>query len=173
MPSPDRKFDIETFNKNKDESNYWEFTDNEDIEVVQYSIMNNEYYERKKKPKDLIEEYYAYYENGNLKKEARCFMNNFIGKAYIYDSTGKLTEIIDYDINYKYSLENVLCFVKKHKIDLLHKHTIIKRYEDKKRGYGYCWFIMWQNPRKKGLTVVILSGEDGKILEKRTEYLKM
>jgi len=166
-----RKFNIETFDTYKDESDYWHFTDKDGFEVVQFDL-GDAFVERRKKHKDLFEEYYVYYENGNLKQEARCFINNgFLkGKGYFYDLMGRLEEVIDYDIPYKYTWENVLDFVKKNKIKLYDTHTLIQRYKDKEKGY--CWWIRWKMPWEQKVCLVMLSGEDGRILDKKIGSFK-
>ena len=131
-----------------------------------------EFGERRKKQGDLFEEYYIYYESGNLKHEACIFIKNgfFKGKGYLYDITGNLKEVIDYDAPYKYTWEDVLKFVKKHKIDLYDTYTIIDR--DKNVKYGHYWDIAWKVPSTMNVYVVILSGEDGRILMQRIDTFK-
>jgi len=171
MPSPDRKFDIETFNKNKNESDYRYFTDNDVFEVVQFYVGDGKgFVESRRNPKELFEEYYTYYENGDIKQEARRFRNKgfFKGNGYFYDLTGELTEVINYDVPYKYTWEDVLKFGKKHKINLYDTCTYITRYYNKKEGY--CWDIAWKAPSDPMVSnVVILSGEDGRILMQRID----
>jgi hypothetical protein len=165
-----RKFDIEAFNKHKDESDYWSFTDKNGVEIVQLKLGDGDgFIERQRKPKELFEEYYAYYENGNLKQEAHCFIHNgfFKGEGYFYNLIGELIKVIDYDIPYTYTWENILDFIKKNNIDPYNEHTFIQRYEDKEKGY--CWDVMWRIPSELAVNVVILSGEDGRILEKRID----
>ena len=166
-----KKFNIDEFNKNKDESEYWYFTDADGYNVVQYSVIDV-FVEYRRKPEDLFGEYRTYYSDGNLKEEKQQLLNNgfFKGKGYRYDSTGRLIEEIDYDIPYKYTWENILDFIKDHTIDVYDSHTLIQRYKDKEKGF--CWLIMWKSSLKAELNVVMLSGEDGNILEERTAKME-
>jgi hypothetical protein len=161
-----RKFDVEAFNKNKNESDYRYFTDQDGYSVVQYGDANG-FVELRKKPGDLFEEYRAFYGNGSLKEEKLCLLNRGFckGKGYVYHPAGMLVEVIDYDAPYKYTWENVLNFVKKNSINLYDSHTLIQRYEDREKGF--CWHITWKVPMKPAVNVAILSGEDGRVLEQR------
>jgi hypothetical protein len=160
-----RKFDVEAFNKNKNESDYWCFMDQDGYNVVQYG--SDRFVELRKKQGDLFEEYRVFYSDGSLKEEKQCFINDgfFKGKGYLYNPAGMLVEVIDYDAPYKYTWENVLLFVKKNSINLYDSHTLIQRYEDREKGF--CWYIKWKVPMKPAVNVAILSGEDGHVLEQR------
>lgn len=166
-----KKFDIEAFDKNKNESGHWYFTDEQGYDIHQYSVTDG-FVEYRKKSKDLFEEYYAFYSNGNLKEKKNVFINSGFNKGvgYFYDEQGNLTEEINYDIPYKYTWEQVYDFAVKHDIDLYDFHTLIQRYQDKERDY--CWFITWRVPFAPEITTIILSGENGNILEEKKDFLE-
>ena len=103
------KFDIETFNKNKNPSNEWDITGDLIDERRLYKSHDSTYVEFITYKKEFYSEYRKYYSNGNLKERGKHYDHNdsffAVGIWEYYDIDGKLIKTVDEDaklkMNYK------------------------------------------------------------------------
>ena len=132
-----RYFDIKTFNENQDRSGNYRYT-TYDMSIRQYTLYDSNrllegYVEDCRELHTPYSYYYRYDTRGRLRQMAVSFSGILIGKAYSYDSLGRITEEKDYSAPYKFKLSNLIEKMKKeYGCDLLNK----KRVADMTRSEG-------------------------------------
>ncbi len=157
-----KTFDIETFNKNKNDLNSYTFV-TKDSAVVKQRKMQFDYYEIIKPKNSYFQTRNRYYSNGNLKSTVQDFPNDFLaGVMKEYDQQGTLIKETDYDKPYTFTFDNLLKFIKKRGIDMNGDYFMITRGIDD--GIPY-WGIDWEKEDKSGLKHVGINGITGKIVQ--------
>ena len=105
-----RKFDVEEF-MNTYNGNSVDFIENEcRIQKFDHKYKNGdvEYVENISFVGSLFHTVYFYYSNGNLKEEIHLFDNNLFGIETHYSIDGKITEEINHEKHFKYSIYDVI-----------------------------------------------------------------
>ena len=132
-----RRFDIETFDKNKrkqfryitsDSDQIYEFTDGAGVFHEQvYS--DSLYYEKIIYPDSLIFDAYVFYPNGSIKIFNRALIKGTVevGNKLHFDEQGNVIEIINHDEPYKFTLDQVLDYMKKNDIDIWDENVSLAR----------------------------------------------
>ena len=110
-------FDIKTFNEKQDRSGNYRYT-TYDMSIRQYALNDSngqltDYVEDCKELHTPYSYYYRYDTKGRLRQMSVLFSRFFIGKAYSYDSLGRITETIDYSAPYKFKLSDLIEKMKK------------------------------------------------------------
>lgn len=156
-------FDIKKFNKNKDESEEYVFTDNGGTITTQYGNSDIGYFEYSIKENSLFENTKTYYNSGELKSKGVTYINNNFQKGiwYYYNKEGNIEKTIDFDEPYLYAWEDLKNFCDKNEINLyLHTTTIAREIIDGKPTWEIDFFY------GNGATKVIkLDGKTGEILD--------
>ena len=157
------KFDKELFDRCQKDGFYEYHHDNY---TVLLSDLGNVYGKAITLDSCAIKYYTNYYKKElTVKSTATRLYDMYIGKIRYYDPQGKLLEISDEDAPYKYTIEDVVKFIKdKYDVDLL------------KREKGWSWTLISRSPTptphymlrfhtKEGLPVVYsIDGIDGTII---------
>ena len=124
-----RYFDIKTFNENQDRSGNYRYT-TYDMSIRQYSLYDSNrllegYVEDCRELHTPYSYYYRYDTRGRLRQMSVSFSGIHIGKAYSYDSLGRITEEKDYSAPYKFKLSDLIEKMKKeYGCDLLNKERV-------------------------------------------------
>ena len=124
-----RYFDIKTFNENQDRSGNYRYT-TYDMSIRQYSLHDSNrllegYVEDCRELHTPYSYYYRYDTRGRLRQMSVSFSGILIGKAYSYDSLGRITEEKDYSAPYKFKLSDLIEKMKKeYGCDLLNKERV-------------------------------------------------
>ncbi len=159
------KFDIETFNKNKDQAENYIFTLKDSTEVTQFGNKDSGYYEYKTIiNKRQFKKYTEYYNSGNLKVNGEVYENDFASGTWnYYDKQGSLEKTIDYDQAFTYTWDDILKFVEDKKIDLSKNTTRISRTTE---GTIPTWKVTWHydGGRLKSTTI---NGKTGEVIEEK------
>jgi hypothetical protein len=158
-----KTFDIETFNKNKNNLNDYHFTLENGTIVWQHANKGG-YWETLKTKDSIFESYFGYYENGKLKTTIdKRFPNNSlsIGILKEYNQQGILIKETDLDKPYTYTWEDVKTYLQNHGVTDFEKDVFnIRRWSDEKRTF---WEIQFTGKYKKeeGKFVIELDGKTG------------
>lgn len=157
-----KTFDIETFEKNKNDINEYTFI-SKDSSIIEQSRWHSGYEETIKYKESHIQKYNKYYNSGTLKMSGMYFDANFNkGVWKEYDENGKLIEETDYDAPYKFTWEDILAFIKKRKIDMDNEYLRITRDVVDSKPF---WGITYEKEGKTGLIHIGIDGYNGKIVQ--------
>ena len=164
------RFDIETFEKNKDEANDYEFT-LEDGTQIRQSGGSVDYLEFiTPPPPNLFITVKNYYKSGSLKGYVIRYPNNFMKLRKEYDEDGRLTEYINYDTPFKFTFEQLLELLKKQEdpIDLKDRFTEIYRLAE---GDKVTWTVEYTRYKTGSdghseLIIMTIDGITGEILKR-------
>ena len=132
-----KRFDIETFDRNKrkeqgyisnNNDSIYEFTDSTGVYHEQTST-DKFYYEKIIYPDSLVYDAYVFYRNGAIKIFGRSLIKGVVnlGNLVYFDEQGNVTEVINRDEPYKFTLEQVLDYMKKNDIDIWDKNVGLYR----------------------------------------------
>lgn len=124
------KFDIERFEKNKDENNKYCFIDEEGYSVMEKKPADY-YWQGRRKLDELFQEYYKFYADGSIAEKGMQYYNFFLsGIWYEYDKKGKLIKTLDREKPYKnYPWEKFRALLEdEYKLDLFNPAVTISRY---------------------------------------------
>ncbi len=151
-----KKFDIETFNRNKTHLNRHIDTLNNGT-IIKQSESSDFYDEIIKTEKSYFHKINRYYKNGNLKLTGEYLYNSYkkgIWKEYNED--GKLIKETDYDKGFNYTWQDLLKVLEEREVDIKDKHTYIQKEE----GNWRIWYV-------KGIYIhdVTINGKTGKIID--------
>jgi len=163
------KFDIETFEKNKIDGEYY-FTLPDGTKVQQLSS-KVDYGEIITPPKpNFFITSKQYYKTGILQSVIVSFPKSFLVLKRSYNNKGEFIEEIDYNEPFKFSFKQLVELLKKEKdtIDLYDVSTTIGRGSDEK---GTDWYVTYKKiwGRRE---VIKIDGITGKILE-RSSYVHL
>ncbi len=160
-----KTFDIETFNKNKIQTEYNFIT--KDSTVIEQYESSGEYREIIKLKNSYFHTFKKYYSNGKLKSTVERFPNNFLaGVMKEYDQQGTLIKETDYDKPFKFTFDDILKFIKKRGIDMKAHDFILSR---GKINGKLSWDITWEKEDKTGLRRAWIDGVTGKITKEFDE----
>lgn len=160
-----KTFDIETFNKNKTQTEYNFIT--KDSTVIEQDEDYDEYYETIKPKNSYFQTINRYYKSGKLKSTVERFPNNFLaGILKKYDQQGTLIKETDYDKPFKFTFDDILKFIKKRGIDMKAHDFILSR---GKINGKLSWDITWEKEDKTGLRRAWIDGVTGKITKEFDE----
>ena len=178
QPIPLKKFEIDDFVKNKEADNsYTGYTTDEGIEIVQEALTNNQVDGDKFIKEDVIEyiqtenypdgfsDIYVFNKVGKLLIFNRYFQEVHSGIWKTYSEDGKILSEENKDINYPFSIQQVIDFSKKHKGNLSENGSLKRRFDEKlkKHIYEIQWIV--DEPNKSYTKAFILDGSDGKIIK--------
>ena len=171
-----KTFDIEIFEKNKNQLNEYEFV-TKDGTIIKQSDDGYEFYETVKHPDSYFIIINRYYKNGDLKLTGELFENNFQkGVWKEYDEQGNLTSETDFDKTYDFAWEDVLSFIEKRKIQMdAYGFEITRNWgfdssESKKESLRPFWAITYNKSEiDMVLGVIILDGITGDIIKEYDE----
>ena len=149
-----KRFDIETFDKNKrkqfryitsDSDQIYEFTDGAGVFHEQvYS--DSLYYEKIIYPDSLIFDAYVFYPDGTIKVFNRALIKGIVevGNKIRFDEQGNVTEVINHDEHHPFTLDQVLAYMKENGIDIWDKNVdLFRRTElfEEEPPIPYSWII--------------------------------
>ncbi|WP_143273710.1 hypothetical protein [Aquimarina sp. MAR_2010_214] len=157
-------FDIDTYNKNKDQAENYIFTLDDGTKVTQFGNQESGYYEYSRKQNSFFEKRKSFYASGKLKIDGTMYFNSYQkGIWNYYDEQENLEKTIDYDQPFTYTWDDILKFVKEKKIDLSKNTTRISRTTE---GVIPTWGITWHydSGRLKSITI---NGKTGEIVEEK------
>lgn len=168
------RFDIKKFEENKKKGNT-NYTIGDSIEVQEFdSSLGYIRYTRKKD--ELFSDYFVFHHSGSLKERGQVFiLNGLKGLFRKYDEKGNLIKEIDYDKPYKFTLDQVIEYLKNHESNL----NNISRYHDDATGVGreidektkkHVWLLNFKGKYNniEGIYIITLDGETGEeVLVKR------
>ena len=159
-----KTFDIENFNKNKENNEYF-FTTSEGIHVKQYSTKID--YTEIRQHKDSLFEYFSKYNlKGSLIRSVKRFPNSFaIGILKDYDGQGNLVEEIDFDKYFNCNWEDIKQYLEKHSVDDIKKQVVsITRWGDKEEAF---WTLQFNGTYQDivGRFKIKIDGKTGEELE--------
>ena len=144
-----RYFDIKTFNEKQDRLGNYRYT-TYDMSIRQYALNDSngqltDYVEDCKELHTPYSYYYRYDTKGRLRQMSVFFSRFFIGKAYSYDSLGRITETIDYSAPYKFKLSDLIEKMKReYGCDLLDKKRLIDVHRSKgERDLKRPWYSVF------------------------------
>jgi len=123
------KFDIKAFNANNKYGVY-KFIDTNGMEVEQHVLRKfpsgetESYYEYRCFPDSPYKFYSDYDDKGNIIEYIKSFSTFHVGIGLHYDSIGNIVKEEDFDLPYKFSLEDLIDKMKEeYDVDLLSKKT--------------------------------------------------
>lgn len=171
-----KTFDIETFNRNKNQLNEYNFL-TKDSAVVEQRKRQFGYYEIIKSKNSNFQIRNDYYENGKLKSTVQDFPNDFLaGIMKEYDEKGNLIKETDYDAPYKFTWEDISKLIKDRKLDMdAYGFEVTRSF-----GFGTAnigketekpfWAITYNKSEEDMLLgVIIIDGVTGKIIKEYDE----
>lgn len=160
-----KTFDIETFEKNKQNGNEYFFTKEDGTIVKQYGN-KDEYWETIGHKDSILEYFYEYFKNGKLKRSVKRYPKAFALEILKeYDPQGNLIKETDLDKPFAYTWEDVKEYLKEHGVEDLKKDVInISRWSDDEET---TWTLEFNGKYKdiKGRFVITLDGKTGEELE--------
>lgn len=126
-----KTFDIETFNKNKNHLNEYNFNISDTISVSQWENKQG-FIEVIRTKNDLFEDFYAYYKTGLLKLNVKRYPNSFFkGTLREYNENNELVKEENLDKPYPFSWEKVKEYLTQHEVEDFQNHIIsIRRYNE-------------------------------------------
>lgn len=161
-------FDIEEYWSNRDsiEDYVKEFTNSDTIRIEKgWNALSHNYYQKCYRTKDNIKMQITsnYYLSGEI-MDKYLFWNDYysflIGKEYLYDKMGNIINIIDHDEPFKFTLEQVMNFIKENNIK---GYYLIRRIDP-----NPIWKIIVFHPvTEKWECCIVLNGVSGEILEEK------
>jgi len=157
-----KTFDIETYNKNKNNLNDYTFI-TKDSTIVKQRKMQFDYYEIIKPKNSYFQTRNRYYSNGKLKSTVQDFPNDFLaGVMKEYDKQGTLIKETDYDKPYKFTFKDILKFIKKRGIDMKnYEFRIVRNIVNDKP----MWSMTVEKEDKSSLHRIWIDGIDGAIIK--------
>jgi hypothetical protein len=156
-----KTFDIETFNKNKNRLNEYDFTLKNETKVSQWLGGAEEYIEIIKPIDSYFNTFNRYYLNGKLKSTVQRFPNSFLaGTMKEYDQFGNLLNKTNYDKHFKFTWKDILKWMQENKITIDNDYLEIHRGSDSK---GTSWAITWEKDDESGLKGVNIDGITGEV----------
>jgi hypothetical protein len=165
--SMNSKFDLETYNKNKQGGQY--IFQKNGVTIKQTDFADG-FSETVTRPDSYIEHYKEFYKNTLLKAEGNIFRKGEfeVGIWYFYNEYGQQQKTVNYDEPYKFTLEKALEFLKKNDLSLKDKWTSINRQSD---TVGNVWIISHANGHEDVniiLQHIHLDATNGKVLSTKT-----
>ena len=164
------KIDTQRFLWNKDKNDIYVFVNYKGQKVVQRWMSDNNvyyFYETRRKEGELFEEYRRFFDDGKLNIEGSHFKNRGFsaGTWKVYDKTGKLVEVRDYDAPYKnYPWEEVRKFLERERgVDFFDERTTVDRYVDAKNPAG--WGIIYYDKKNDRRMYIDLDCATRKIMK--------
>jgi hypothetical protein len=163
------KFDIEKFNKNKDESENYNYVLENNIAVEEFGYEGRGYFRKETSKNSLFTIYKEFYFNGFLKKKGQSYKYGScqLGIWYEYDEKGNLLSTIDTDKPFVITFEDIVIFCKKNKANIeTDSYTNISRNNDEVTNAS-TWTIRYTGKyeEKPGKFIVILDGKTGSIIK--------
>ena len=159
-----KTFDIETFNKNKVQTQYNFIT--KDSTLYNQSEDYDEYLEIINEKDSPFEIQNTYYKTGIIQMEVYRYSNDFIINMKEYDQQGTLIKETDYDKPFKFTFKDILKFIKKRNIDMNGDYFEITRGSNEK---GCSWTIFWEKEDKTAIKRINIDGITGKIIKEIEE----
>lgn len=159
-----KRFDIATYNKNKQSG---EYTFEHDGLTVKQTDFEDGYAEKTTKAGTYIDHYREYYKNGVLKEEGDFFNKGTfrLGIWHYYNEQGVEEKSVDYDKPYAFTLEKVLEFLKRNNLSLADRWTSINRKSD---TIGDRWIVTHEDGHAGGADIVLkhvnLDAVTGKVI---------
>ncbi len=158
-----KTFDIDTFEKNKQNAHEY-FYINKDSTVIKQYKKDSGYSEKLKAKGALIEIFNSYYENGKLEYTVKRYSNFIMGIMKEYDEQGNLIKETDLDKHFTYTWEDVKKYLQEHDVKDFEKDIIgIERYNN---SQGTTWGLVFEGKYKKltGQFRIKLDGKTGEEL---------
>lgn len=169
-------FDINAFRENNANENEKNFILENGDKIQQFKGSGNKgYIERKEYANTAYDLYKEYYENGNLKVKVNMFYNFQVKLRKEYDEKGNLTEEIDYDNDYKFSIDDLGKKMKEeYNIDILKRSPWVKVMRDKiDSGVIYKVMVYLKENKYSDTKNYTVDGITGKVIsEKVLNYPK-
>lgn len=161
-----KQFNIEEFNRNK-VGNRWDYT-LPSGELVNVTERDGEYREEITSPFSLYRQGNMYYGNGKIKIQAFYFYKVSIGNWLYYDASGNLIKEVNYDADFKFSIDDVAkMMLDRFGIDIYAPNAITSfiRYVDEKNTQLPLYMIAVKNvPGSQSDNAFVINGNDGSIL---------
>jgi len=162
------RFDIETYNKNKQAG---EYTFEHDGVKVRQTDFDGGYAETTSKPDTYIDHYREYYKNGTLKEEGDLFNKSVfrLGTWRFFNEQGVEQKSVNYDAPYTFTLDKVMEFLKRNNLSLADRWTSINRKSD---TIGDRWIVTHEDGHIGGADIqlkhVNLDAVTGKVITIKT-----
>lgn len=177
-------FDVDAYAKKlKENPDYEGYHTKEGVEVSEYYMpdqqapsdtFNKQWvqsYTRIEERPDGYRTAYQFDRNGRQISVAYYFSTALeIGKWQKFDSTGKITEEVDKDASFPFSLEKVIAFGKAHKVDFAKTGRLRRGYDSTYKAD--VWNLRWVADAQGGepyQQIYILDGGTGRILKEDRE----
>ncbi|WP_145902553.1 hypothetical protein [Flavobacterium covae] len=166
--------DIEKYRKNKTNNGYIFHEDNEKIRQVESE--DKTFWEERSNEKTGIRIYKEFHKNSKLKSILKSFYSIKFGFKKEYDEQGKLIRETNYDLPYKYTIEDLATKMNnQYQIDIYNIKQIhsINRYEEKKHlkiPLYEVWSYHKTNPLK--LTCYIINGTTGETIYEDERFIE-
>ena len=158
-------FDIEVFNKNKDQQGNYTYTSQNNITIEESGGLDNgDYIRIKHIANQKFKEFYRFWPQGTLKIKGMFYENDFNSNIWhYYDEQGNLEKTIDYDKPFTYTWEDILKLIEEKEIDLSKKTTRIGRTTE---GTIPTWQVTWHYDSGR-LKSMIINGQTGEVMEEK------
>ena len=176
--TPMKKFNIPSYEERIRKNPTFEtYIDENGTEIHQYYMMDDSHFSQDYNRKFVVEyiqketftnrfvDFYVFNKDGILTKYERSFDDAETGKWKTYSEDGKILSEENKDINYHFSIQQVIDFSKKHKGNLSENGSLKRTFDEKlkKHIYEIQWIV--DEPNKSYTKAFILDGSDGKIIK--------
>ncbi|MBQ4819284.1 hypothetical protein [Aquimarina sp. MMG016] len=156
-------FDIERFNKNKDEEGNYIYTTNDGYTVEESGGLNDGgFIKIKYKAADDFRDFFRFFSSGKLKIQGRFYHNEFDCNTWsYYDEQGELDKKVDYDQPFVFHWDKIKAYLTQHECDLEKDIIRVSRYTDE--NTPPFWELEFNGKYKKikGRFVIKLDGVTG------------
>ncbi len=155
--NPMKTFDIDIFNKNKNQSNRTIDTLKNGT-IIERRESINFYEEFIKEKESFFEKYSRFYKNGKLQLEGQFLYNDFQkGIWREYDKEGNLIEETDYDKEFEFTWERLLKLLAERNVDIRDVNNTTIRKQNGNWRFDYIQDIYIYD--------VIIHGKTGEVLQ--------
>ena len=156
------KFDIDRFNKNKDEAEDYLYVLNNGTKINEYGNSESGYFIEETPKNSLFVISKGFYLNLGIRANGVKYGNVgcVLGIWYEFDENGKLIKETNYDQHFKITINEIIEFLKINKVDLHATTTTVNRYYDEKTKKG-TWTLRYFGEYKGKSGKLIVTIDDG------------
>lgn len=153
-------FDIKRFDKNKDESEDYNYTLPKGSRIREFGDQESGYFSNETPKKSLFTISKGFYPNSNIKDKGPKFKDDCeIGIWYEFNEKGILIKETNLDKPFKIIIEDILEFLKKNEADLFSDFTFVNRSFNEKTKKG-TWNLRYRGKYKENLGMFIVEIDD-------------
>ncbi|WP_309609714.1 hypothetical protein [Flavobacterium sp.] len=158
------KFDINRFDKNKNESEDYVYFLNNGTRVREFGDKESGYFSQETPKNSLFTVSKGFYPNANIKHKGPSFKDTCeIGIWYEYDEKGKLISETDLDKPYKINFKDIIEFLKKNEADYNSYLSVNRNYVEKTKKGTWELYYRGKYKENEGMLIVTIDDQSSEI----------